>query len=274
MEQRIGRRDILRIAGGCCLAAGAGYAAAIEPKWLEMTEHLIAVPDLPVALRGYRIAQLSDLHLSELGSLHDHLLDLVRAHDPQLIALTGDVLEETHRLAVVGELCRALSKPGRHVVATLGNWEHWGNVPRAELEATYLRSGARLLGNESVRLDSGMSLVSIDDACSGHADPRRALASVPAAPVRLLLTHAPAVFDDLPTDGPQFDLGLAGHTHGGQVRAVGAAVWTPPGSGRFRSGMYDTPLGRAYVSRGIGTSVLAVRFACRPEMPIFRLETA
>ena len=67
-------------------------------------------------------------------------------------------------------------------------------------------------------------------------------------------------------------LNLAGHTHGGQVRfGAGLVPFVPPGSGRFVSGWYDTPAGRAYVSRGTGTSILPVRFTCRPELPVFRL---
>jgi hypothetical protein len=56
--------------------------------------------------------------------------------------------------------------------------------------------------------------------------------------------------------------------------ALGAAVWVPPGSGRFRAGMYATASGPLHVSRGIGTSVVPARLTCRPELPIFRLVAA
>jgi uncharacterized protein len=140
-----------------------------------------------------------------------------------------------------------------------------------DLEKAYARGGVRLLGNESWLLTSGISVMATDDHCSGFDDVRAASRNVPASAMRLFLTHAPGIFDKMPVDAPKFDLGLAGHTHGGQIRAMGAPLWAPPGSGRFRAGMYDTTKGRIYVSRGIGTSVVSARFTCRPELPIFRL---
>ncbi|HVK67152.1 MAG TPA: metallophosphoesterase, partial [Polyangium sp.] len=183
----------------------------------------------------------------------------------------GDSVEDPNALAVLSEFCRALVATGREVVATVGNWEHWGEVPMDDLRRAFVRVGARLLGNESMRLTSGIAVVATDDFCSGHDDLIAALRDPPSGPARLFLTHAPGIFDELPSAAPRFDLGLSGHTHGGQVRAFGAPIWVPPGSGRFRSGMYTTTKGPIYVSRGIGTSVLPVRFMCRPELPLLRL---
>jgi predicted MPP superfamily phosphohydrolase len=264
----------LRWAAGCCLGAGAAYSTLVEPSWLEPTLHDVPVRGLDRSLSGLRIAQLSDLHLHGLSSLHDRVLELVRAHDPELVVLTGDVIEDRAALPVAGELAAALAVKGREVVVVPGNWEHWGEIPWSDLRATYAKSGARWLENESIRLRSGIRLIALGDDCSGHADPSAAFRDVGASGPRVLLTHAPGILDALPADAPSFDLGLAGHTHGGQVCALGASVWVPPGSGRFRSGMYETPNGRAYVSRGIGTSVVPARLTCRPELPIFRLVAA
>jgi predicted MPP superfamily phosphohydrolase len=64
---------------------------------------------------------------------------------------------------------------------------------------------------------------------------------------------------------------LAGHTHGGQIRAGSLAPFVPPGSGRFVAGWYETEMGPLYVSRGTGTSIVPARFCCRPELPVFEL---
>ncbi len=270
--RRIDRRRLLRL-GACCAAGLAGLdAALIEPRWLEVTERDIPVPGLPASLRGLVIAQLSDLHLSSLGALHDRVAAEIRARDPALCVITGDAVEAKAALAPLQELCRSLAAPGREVLATIGNWEHWGEVPIADLRAAYARTGARLLANESMALPSGLAVTATDDACSGHADVGTALRDPARGAARLFLTHAPGLFDELPPGAPRFDLGLAGHTHGGQVTILGAAtLWVPPGSGRFRAGAYDTAHGPVYVSRGVGTSVLPVRFTCRPELPFFRL---
>jgi uncharacterized protein len=266
---RITRRQMLRGLGCCAIGAAGVDAVGCEPRWLEVTHHDVPVPGLATALHGYRVAQLSDLHLSSLGHLHDRLLEELRAIAPQLIALTGDVIEDRLALPVAASLCDALARITPRVLATLGNWEHWGEVPLGDLAATYARTGALLVDNERVRLDPGLDVIAVGDACSGHADEHRALDGLTGAGTRLLLTHAPEVLDRLPASA-RIALGLAGHTHGGQVRA-GGALWVPPGSGRFRAGMYETAAGPAYVSRGIGTSVLGVRFLCRPELAVFRL---
>jgi uncharacterized protein len=270
MIRRVTRRAFLH--ASCCVAGIAAVdGLAIEPSWLEIAEHDVPIPRLPAALQGFRIAHLSDVHLRGLGRVHDKAIDAIRRLEPDLVVLTGDSIESESSLGVLEEFCRRLAAPGREVLATVGNWEHWGRVPLRRLSEVYARAGATLLGNESVLLKRGVSIVATDDFCSGHDDLRASLANVPSAPARLFLTHAHCIFERLPPGAPRFDLGLAGHTHGGQIRALGTPVWVPPGSGRFRSGMYDTAHGRVYVSRGVGTSVLPVRLTCRPELPVFRL---
>lgn len=264
------RRRFLRASGGAAIAAGA-YAIGIEPAWLDVREIDVAVRGLPRALAGFRVAQLSDVHLTSLGRVHDHVFAALRARPVDLVVITGDAIDDEARLGVLTDLCHALRSTGAPVLATLGNWEHWGAVPRAALRAAYARAGARLLGDEAMRLDAGVAVIATDDSCSGNANLGAALRDVPRAEVRLFLSHAPGLFDELPTDAPRFDLGLAGHTHGGQLCVAGGAVWVPPGSGRFRAGLYDTSHGPLYVSRGVGTSVVPARFTCRPELPIFRL---
>jgi len=265
---------MLHAACGCAAGLAALDAFFIEPSWLDREDHELSIPGLPRALDGFRAVHISDLHLRELGRVHDAILAAVKEVQPNLIVLTGDSVEEKGALGVLEEFCRELAAPGREIVATIGNWEHWGEVPTDDLRRSYARAGAKLLGNESVKLASGVVLLATDDFCSGYADATLALKSAPAGPLRLFLTHAPGLFDELPSDAPRFDLGLAGHTHGGQVRALGTAIWVPPGSGRYRAGMYTTPKGPIYVSRGLGTSVLPVRFTCRPELPCFRWKTA
>lgn len=238
-----------------------------------MTEHDVPVPGLPGSLEGLRVAQLSDLHLASLGHIHDRVVGEIRSRDPQLVVLTGDAIEEAASLGALKELCRALAGPGRTLLATRGNWEHWGEVPFGDLRAAYTAVGATLLGDESLAVGEGLVVVATDDGCTGHARPAAAFKDPPAGAARLLLTHAPGILDEM-TPSWRYDLALCGHTHGGQATALGYPIWTPPGSGRFVAGPYTTPGGAAYVSRGIGTSILPVRFASRPELPFFRLARA
>ncbi len=274
MPSRFDRRRFLQIAGCCAGGLAAVDALVVEPSWLDVVEQDVPIPSLPQGLHGFRIAHLSDLHLKQMGRLHEAVVAAIQRTAANLVVLTGDSIEDPSALGVLTDLCRSMTMQGREVVATVGNWEHWGQVDMTDLEKAYARGGVRLLGNESRLLASGISVIATDDHCSGYDDVRGALRSVPAGSMRLFLTHAPGIFDTLPQDAPHFDFGLAGHTHGGQIRAVGVPLWAPPGSGRFRAGMYETAKGRIYVSRGIGTSVVSARFTCRPELPIFRLITA
>ena len=92
-------------------------------------------------------------------------------------------------------------------------------------------------------------------------------------PFAVLLTHSPEIFTK--ADLIKFDLVLAGHTHGGQVRLPGiGALWLPVGSEPFESGWFYGQYARMYATRGIGTSILPVRLFCRPELALITLKRA
>lgn len=258
--------------------AGLGGAAlldafAIEPRWLQVTEHVVPVPALPRSLEGYTVAQATDVHLGALGAVQRALTDAVRGRAPQLVVLTGDIVNDAAHLGELGELVHALRQPGRRLIATLGNWEHWGHVPLDRLNRTYSDGGAELLVNRSIVLDGAVAISATDDSTAGAPRLDETLAARRAAPSQLFLTHSPSLLDRVPR-AARFDLALSGHTHGGQARIWNYAPILPPGSGRFVAGWYDVPSGRAYVSRGIGTSVVPARVMCRPELPLFRLVRA
>ncbi len=201
------------------------------------------------------------------------IVDALRWHDVQVVTLTGDIVDSASRLPVLQEFCRSLRGAGASVLATLGNWEHWGGVRIDDLARAYSDSSARLLLNETLVLSDGVGVSATDDSTAGDARPGRAL-NGKGGDARVLLTHSPELLDRVPMSSGPFALGLADHTHGGQVRAGNVVPFVPPGSGRFVAGWYDTPAGRAYVSRGTGTSIAPARFTCRPELPIFRLRQA
>lgn len=265
---RITRRRLL--AGSATFAAAAAVDAfAIEPSWLEVQSLQHAIEGLPSSLEGLRVAQITDAHLTSLGRVEDRILDAIQTASPQLIVLTGDLIDDDRDLPVLAELCAELSRTDATVLATLGNWEHWGHVDRSTLHATYAKSNATLVVDDWVRVE-GLSIYASDDSTGGS--PARLAPARHEGP-RVLLTHSPA-FVDREHGGARFDLCLSGHTHGGQITAAELAPFTPPGSGDYVAGWYDTPIGRMYVSRGTGTSVIPARFTCRPELPIVELVRA
>jgi len=257
-------------AGAAALLGGVD-AFAIEPTWLEVNHFDVAVPKLPLSLDGFRIVQITDTHLQALGAVEKGIMKEVRQLDAGLVLLTGDIVNGPGDYPLLQAFCRELAGRGRKLIAILGNWEHWGEIPIERLSRTYADVGVTLLENEAMLVDSAIGIVATDDSLTQHANVTQALSQRPNAPVSLFLTHCPELFDRVPASAGRFDLSLAGHTHGGQARLGSLAPFTPPGSGRFVSGWYDVSLGRAYVSRGTGMSVIPGRFGCRPELPVFTL---
>ena len=272
----ISRRRFL--AGAGIFAAGvAGDAFGIEPRWVRVSRHDVAVPGLPKGLDGIRIAQLSDLHLPANRGAAEGTISLIRAERPEIVVLTGDQCETADGIA---ELSAFVSETRGSVatLAVLGNWDYRGGSVGDVAALAYEAAGAILLVNRHAIIQRGgaaLAFVGLDDLLSGKPDLAAASAGVPGDAPVILLAHEPGPTDDpLPPGAPSPILTLAGHTHGGQIRIPGLPARTPIGSGRFLAGWYQSAWGRLYVSRGIGTADIRARFFCPPEVPIFRLRSA
>jgi predicted MPP superfamily phosphohydrolase len=150
----------------------------------------------------------------------------------------------------------------------------------APLTAALESAGVEVLRNESVAVERGdeaLHVVGIGPLLPGHAEPAEALAVVPDAAPRIVLTHNPDVVASLPAGSAP--LAVAGHTHGGQIRVPFKPQWSwlalVQGGAVTVDGWidgYGAPGNRLYVNRGIGMSVLPVRPNCRPAVTFFTLE--
>lgn len=263
------RRSVLGAAG---TAAAAGLAwAFFEAQWVELREAEVPIRRLPPELDGFTILQLSDFHLGT-RSFNGRALDrAVRwAEDDELdvVAITGDLLSRQR-----GEerLRRGLARlrPRHGILAVLGN--HDVAVTRDPfVEPTNTEavtdSGAVLLRHQAVTFDVNGRTVQMvgSEPFRWRTEPPDRLADR-SADLRILLAHFPDVAEGLRPGS--FDLVLAGHLHGGQI-----CLPSPWGKlrlehirTRYREGLYDTPAGMLYVSRGLGTSFVPLRFLARPE---------
>jgi predicted MPP superfamily phosphohydrolase len=244
------------------------YAFGVEPTWIEVTRHRVDAPvDPPLT-----IAHLSDLHTEGLGRRERELLERLDAEKPDAIVVTGDSLngqlfgprpgrhDEVAYARAAGFLGRLHAPLGVWVVR--GNWEELRRLP--DERGYYSRLGLRFLVNEAAEMRPGVWVAGFDDS-KGSPQLEPALRAIPAdARFTIALFHSPAYFDRLKG---RFPLALAGHTHGGQVRLPFLPpLWLPSGCGRYVEGWYESGGSRLYVSRGIGTSVLPIRFFCRPEL--------
>ncbi len=276
------RRELLRTAASLTLgagvagAAGAEYAFAFEPRWVEVVPVHVRMPRLAPAFSGYRIAQISDLHLGD-GLSRDQLaavVGLVNQQQADLIALTGDfITRSAPRFAhdLITTLRGLAADDG--VVAVLGNHDYWSSADT--IRAVIAESGMRDLDNAVHTLERGGALLHIagvDDVLERQARLDDVLATLPRAGAAVLLAHEPD-FADVSAASGRFDLQLSGHSHGGQV------VVPFFGPLRLPRYAYNYPLGRyqvgqmvQYTNRGIGTLRPHVRVNCRPEITVVTLE--
>lgn len=260
------------LAPGLAQLARAAFA---EPFALTVERHAISLPRLPRILNGLRIVQLTDLHHSPFtgsGQL-EHAIETANSLKPDIIALTGDyVSHEREYAAPCAELVgRLRAKHG--VFAVLGNHDHWTDAP---LVADLFRAeGIRVLINEGLRFElAGASfwLAGVDDTMVGLEDLPLALAGSQADEMKLLLAHNPTILRRAAR--ANVDLVLSGHTHGGQVawRSERSASGKP--RRRILRGLGRRGDTQIYVSRGLGTVVLPIRYGSPPEVTLLELRCA
>lgn len=239
----------------------------------EVTHHDLR---LSSQVTAYRVIQLSDLHIQRFDVDENAIAAQVQALRPDLVVLTGDALDKADALPFLQAFLAALGSVP--VVAVPGNWEHWSDVDFKALETLFHNqpNGRFLLNQQQSFTAHGRTvhLVALDDFTAGQPDAQLLTASRPNED-SILIQHSPGFFDQVEVRrrmlDQRFSLCLSGHTHGGQITLAGWAPIKPRGSGQFVAGFYDVPGCRLYVSRGLGTSVVPVRWGASAEIAVFDL---
>jgi predicted MPP superfamily phosphohydrolase len=245
-------------------AAAAVDGFLIEPYRIQVTHYLVQAP----VSQPLKIADLTDLHTTKFGRLERKLVDLLEREHPDVIVITGDTVGHRRDYPGIKPLLSRLHAP-LGVWLVRGNWETETGPPPRNEHAFYAVLGVHFLFNEAKPIRPDVWLVGLDDPVTGTPDFELASKPVPPNVYSIALFHGPVYFDQIAGRVP---LALAGHTHGGQVRIPLVPVfWLPRGSGSFLEGWYTERGSHMYVSRGIGTSTIPVRFLCRPELPIITL---
>lgn len=249
--------------------------SAIEEATSLSLEHVeIRLKRLPKKLDGLRIIHLSDTHHSPFTDLI-HIERAVRVANrlkPDMFVLTGDyVSHEREYIAPVAEvLGRLKSRFGTY--ACLGNHDHWTD---AELVTHLFRGeGISMLVNEGFRFEAGGAsfwLCGVDDYMVGKTDVTSALRGSFPDEMKLMLAHNPIIFRDAVRLG--VDLTLSGHTHGGQVKIRDEEKRILPRR-KLKAGLHARRKSQIYITRGIGTVVVPMRYQCPPEISLLELRTA
>lgn len=279
------RRKLL--AGGALSFAALGlYSAEIERHFIEVVDQTFHIPGLPEAFHGFRIVQLSDIHL-EWFTEDFFLREAVRkinALKPDLVLTTGDYISnnpsgpDNRAYAAMphcGAILRTLDCPLRY--ASLGN--HDVEVDAAAVTSMLTTYGMNPLVNRYVAIERGNQhiwLAGLDDASFGNPDLDAAVPEKPDAPV-ILMCHEPDFMDVISHHprAPHIDLVLSGHSHGGQIRLpLFGALELPPLGTKYSMGRYQFGKSQLYVNRGLGTVGVPLRFNCPPEITHITLQPA
>jgi len=252
---------------------------------LQVTKQPIRLAKLPRAFHGFRIAQLSDIHVGPFMS-EEEIRKYVRiANDlrPDMIVLTGDFVtwDASTAPAVVNALSGLKAPLG--VFGSLGNHDAWAGAEDL-LAELFARAGVRILRQERAAIQAGnesFNLMGLDFTNSRsmsvggwHLSSRKleGLENLMARDTaNILLSHNPDSFDRAAQLG--IDLSLAGHTHGGQLalefispEIAPSRIVTP-----YVAGWFERPGGQLYVNRGIGTIAAPMRVGAPPEITVFEL---
>jgi len=227
---------------------------------------------LPEGFQSLRIVQLSDLHHSAFTSREQiaRAVETANRLRPDIVALTGDYISHDRQYAApCAELLGRLE--ARYgVFAVLGNHDHWTDA--ALITDLFRAEGITVLINEGIRFEhrnSAFWLAGVDDTMVGLEDLPLALAGSRKDEMKLLLAHNPIILRRAARAG--VDLVLSGHTHGGQVtlRSERNAVGRP--RRRLLRGLGRQGDTQIYVTRGVGTVILPVRYGCPPEVSLLEL---
>lgn len=226
----------------------------------------IPVRGLPADLEGFSIVQLSDLHLGDLTSPERlrRIVDRVNALKPDLICVTGDVLD--------GDICREEGfceilndlQARYGVAAVTGNHEFYAGVEKfIELAR---RCRWHVLRNQSWVIDGRIAMIGLEEDSAERfklpgPDLDAALRNVPGAIPKVLLYHRPAKFAEAVLQG--IDLQLSGHTHAGQIPPMDFLVWLIY---KYPAGLYRLGQSTIFTSPGTGTWGPPMRFLSRSEI--------
>lgn len=273
------RRKFLRYAlrGGAALGGGyVGWSLFYERHRLTVYRVIVPLANLPPALNGFTICQLSDLHRGPVVS-EEHIrraVEMAMSLNADLIAVTGDFVSEKVRYAASCAAALAGLRARYGVYGVLGNHDYWTRDVGAVAD-TVTRGGIQLLTNRAVRLNvKGFNwwLCGVDDVWAGEPNLDNTLQYVSERDFKILLCHEPDFADDAAKRN--IPLQISGHSHGGQVRLplIGGPILPYLGR-KYPIGLQQVENSSTlvYTNVGVGSIIPPVRLNCRPEVTLMTL---
>ncbi|WBW97021.1 metallophosphoesterase [Oceanirhabdus sp. W0125-5] len=251
-----------------------------QNNWIKVEKIKVEINQLPKELVGLKIAHISDVHLPKNAANIDSIINKVKKQKPDLIVMTGDIIDTSADLTTCGldRLCKGLSEISKTYAVT-GNHESWSrNVNKW---TKILTDNAIDVIEDKIVIyttnGKSLALTGLSDGQTYSKDQLKSIECTNNIPI-ILLAHRPELFSNYysETENNKPDLIFSGHAHGGQFRIpfFNQGV-VSPNQGFFpeyTSGLYVSDNNvKMIVSRGLGNSIIPVRFNNRPHLPIIEL---
>ena len=256
------------------------WAFLIEPNRLVIHYETIVVSSPKPDSRPIRIAAIGDIHAGSPfinTTKLKQIVELTNREKPDLIVLLGDymVREKFYQTLILPEITASVLKglnAPLGVFAVIGNHDSWYDANR--VKRAFEKEGITVLDNDVKELrfgDRSMWLIGLADAQTNRHDINGTLAQVPEGASTIVLEHHPDTFRELPAT---VKLMLAAHTHGGQVNLpfVGRLIVPSSHGQRYAAGIMRENGKTMFVTTGVGTSILPVRFRVPPEIALLTIQ--
>lgn len=278
MERRKFIKKSLTAGVGLGLLGGL-YSWKIEPFWLDFNRVKMPIKNLPKQLIGKTLMQISDLHVGNRFDYNYIIKSLIEAqkYNPDFVVYTGDYVsyESNEQIGQLKKVMQHATHGSMGTFGILGNHDYgknWADQEVADSISEVLKKNKIHLLSNSKSSKNGLNFIGLDDLWALNFDPKKTLSSINNKQANIVLCHNPDVCD-LDVWGDYSGWILAGHTHGGQVKAPFLDPFiVPVKNKRYTSGEFHLSNERTlYINRALG-HLWPVRFNVRPEITIFKLE--
>ena len=256
---KLSRRRFLAILGAAAVCMP--LAAVADAKWIETTRLKIRRLRIGDGKPAHRLVHFSDLHHKGDRKYLQSVVNAINSLAPDFVCFTGDIIEEPKFLPEALEFLSRVKSP---MFGVPGNHDYWSKISFEPIFKCFAATGGAWLPDRSQSTADGK--INIIGASCSHAN--QALSPLNPSMKNILLFHYPIWAKKL--GGRKFDLMLAGHSHGGQIRIpfYGAPV-LPFGVDEYDLGLFQTKSGPLYVNPGIGyIGDNNFRLNCRPEITV------
>jgi len=239
------------------------FLVAADAKWLEPQWVKVRRIRLGGGPPKHRIIHFTDVHHKGDKAYFESIVSQINTLSPDFVCFTGDLIEEGKHLHEALDVLSRIKSP---IYGVPGNHDYWSKAPFDGIAKCCAASGGAWLLDESMVTGDGKFAITGAAFLTFKQKPIRTAQDMR----NVFLMHYPAWIEKL--GGRRFDLVLAGHSHGGQVRLpFYGPVFVPFGVDRYDLGLFRTPAGPLYVNPGLGWYPVPIRFNCRPEITVFEI---